>query len=123
LHRACYFNRLDIVKVLINAGAKLEHKSMQRITPLQTAVSRNKAEIVRTLLDAGAKFDLDCPQIVEANIKPEVRKVLDDYQRWMQIRDFLRFHSQREGQSSALYPAELKNIKRNYFIQMVNEYM
>jgi ankyrin repeat protein len=114
---------LDIVKVLIKAGAKLEHKSMQRITPLQTAVQRNKAEIARTLLEAGAKFDLQCDQIVEKDIKPEVRKVLDDYQRWMQIRDFLRFHSQRDGQTSSLYPAELKNIKRNYFIQMVNEYM
>jgi hypothetical protein len=75
------------------------------------------------LLDSGAKFDLDCPQIVEANIKPEIKKVLDDYQRWMQIRDFLRFHYQREGSTSALYPSELKNIKRNYLIQMVNEYM
>jgi ankyrin repeat protein len=81
LHRACYFNRLEIVKVLIKGGAKLEHKSMQRITPLQTAVIRNKAEIVRTLLEAGAKFDLKCDQIEEQHIKPEVRKVLDDYQR------------------------------------------
>ena len=78
---------------MIKAGAQIEHKSMQRLTPLQTAVSRNKAEIVRTLLDAGAKYDLDTPHIVETNIKPEVRKVLDDYLRWMQIRDFLRFHS------------------------------
>jgi ankyrin repeat protein len=66
---------------------------MQRITPLQTAVLRNKAEIARTLLEAGAKLDLQCDQIVEENIKPEVRSVLDDYDRWGQIRHFLRFHS------------------------------
>ncbi len=70
MHRACYFNRLDIVKVLIKNGASLEHRSGEGLTPLHTAVSRNKAEIVKTLLEEGAIIDLKCDRITE--IKAQV---------------------------------------------------
>jgi ankyrin repeat protein len=54
LHRACYFNRLEIVKSLVKHGAYLELRSGEGLTPLQTAVSRGKVEIVKFLLEEGA---------------------------------------------------------------------
>ena len=42
LHRACYFNRLEIAQYLIDHGANIEHRSKQDVTPYLIAIMRVK---------------------------------------------------------------------------------
>jgi len=57
LHVACMNGILDIVKMLVNAGAKLEPKGKGGLTPLQYAVRFDRKTVVRYLLSKGADPD------------------------------------------------------------------
>jgi len=56
LHLAAFFNRLEVVELLLARGAKLDLKSKNQLnnTPLNAAVAANRLEIARRLLQAGA---------------------------------------------------------------------
>lgn len=55
LHFATLHCRLDVVRLLVEAGANLEIKhSRYETTPLITAVERGRPEIVQFLIDSGA---------------------------------------------------------------------
>jgi len=54
LHIACRSGNLDIVKLLIEAGADKEIKDVGRQSPLSIAISNNHIEITRYLVEVGA---------------------------------------------------------------------
>lgn len=56
LHLAAFFNRLEVVELLLARDAKLDLKSKNQLnnTPLNAAVAANRLEIARRLLEAGA---------------------------------------------------------------------
>ncbi len=57
LHQAAYYNRVEIAKLLIDAGANVDSQSNGG-TPLYKAASEYNAEIAKLLIDAGANVDL-----------------------------------------------------------------
>jgi ankyrin repeat protein len=79
---------LDVVRALIEAKANLEHRSQQDVTPLLTAIMRGKTQLVELLLNKGAKLDLTTENLLalkhisEAEMKPEIKKVIDRYVKW-----------------------------------------
>ena len=54
LHLAAYEGHIEIVKILLDAGADKDFKTFYRYTPLHVAVYKNNKEIVEMLLKAGA---------------------------------------------------------------------
>ncbi|HYX68511.1 MAG TPA: ankyrin repeat domain-containing protein [Terriglobales bacterium] len=56
LHLAAFFNRLEMVELLLARGAKVDLKSKNALnnTPLNAAVAANRLEIARRLLQKGA---------------------------------------------------------------------
>lgn len=56
LHLACFFGRVDAVRVLLDHDSALEAvaPSFGNVTPLHSAAAGGSAEIVRVLLEAGA---------------------------------------------------------------------
>lgn len=56
LHLAAFFNRLEVVDLLLARDAKLDLKSKNQLnnTPLNAAVAANRLEIARRLLQKGA---------------------------------------------------------------------
>ena len=58
LHNAARNGFTEVVKLLLNAGAKVnaQNNSNFDLTPLDFAIIENKAEVVKLLLKAGAKF-------------------------------------------------------------------
>lgn len=86
LHFAAQREQPDIVKALLDKGAKVDLKTRNGITPLRMAVSRVKnypiersVEVIKLLLDAGADpnetangvalkklaYDTNIPQVIE----------------------------------------------------------
>ncbi len=86
LHFAAQREQPDIVKALLDKGAKVDLKTRNGITPLRMAVSRVKnypiersVEVIKLLLDAGADpnetangialkklaYDTNVPQVIE----------------------------------------------------------
>ena len=86
LHFAAQREQPDIVKALLDKGAKVDLKTRNGITPLRMAVSRVKnypiersVEVIKLLLDAGAApnetangvalkklaYDTNIPQVIE----------------------------------------------------------
>lgn len=62
LHLAINRGEAAVVKVLIDANAKLNKKDGSRNTPLHFAITEDQGEIVKILIDAGAVLDAkeDC---------------------------------------------------------------
>ena len=56
LHLAAFFNRLEMVELLLARGARLDLKSKNAVnnTPLNAAVAAGRLEIARRLLEKGA---------------------------------------------------------------------
>ncbi|KAF7491400.1 Ankyrin repeat domain-containing protein 49 [Sarcoptes scabiei] len=57
LHRACYNNRIDVVKWLIKHGANIRAKTSDGWEPLHTASQWGHCSIVRILLAMGADIN------------------------------------------------------------------
>ena len=57
LNVACVMGRVDVARVLIDAGADLETKNNEQTTPLFNAAFFGHSEIVKLLLRAGADID------------------------------------------------------------------
>jgi len=58
LIRACYYNKLEIIKYLLSRGVDLEKRSLLDVNALIIAAMRNKPDIVEELIKHGAKIDL-----------------------------------------------------------------
>lgn len=54
LHFAAAYGKLDIAKLLLENGAKLEAQNAQQKTPLYNAISRNQIETAKYLIEKGA---------------------------------------------------------------------
>lgn len=56
LHFACQANSVEVVELLVKAGAKVDPRDVHGNTPLSTAVfnSRGKGEVIQLLRKAGA---------------------------------------------------------------------
>eukprot|EP00795_Rhopilema_esculentum_P016779 gene16779-8239_t len=57
LSLACRQGKLDIVKLLIQSGAKINHRNKSGNTPLLEACSQGHVPVARFLLDNGAEID------------------------------------------------------------------
>lgn len=57
LHQAIEYEDMEIVKLLVNAGADIEERTTNGITPLQRAEKKKNAAIINILIEAGAKKD------------------------------------------------------------------
>ena len=58
LHWAAYYNRIKIVKILIDAGADLDVRNNMGYTALHRAAYYNRIKIVRMLINAGANVNV-----------------------------------------------------------------
>ena len=54
LHSACATGNIEIVKILLTAGAYVNSRQMQDVTPLHSAAHAGNAELAMLLLDHGA---------------------------------------------------------------------
>lgn len=57
LSLACSGGHIEVVKLLINSGAKLEHRDKKSQTALHVAVLNGHLEVVKFLLDSGADIE------------------------------------------------------------------
>ncbi len=57
LHRAAGYGRVEIARMLIDAGANLNVQNTWGNTPLRMGAGNGRVEIVRMLIDAGANVD------------------------------------------------------------------
>ena len=55
---AARMGRTEIVKLLIDAGAKLDLQNVGKMTALMIAANNGHTEVVQLLIDAGATLDL-----------------------------------------------------------------
>ena len=55
LHTACSYGKLDIVTLLLKAGAELRSYDLQNLSPLHMAVQEGHLEIVASLLEHADK--------------------------------------------------------------------
>lgn len=60
LYAAAYGDSIEVVRLLLNAGAEVNTKPGHHGTPLHAAASRGRVEIVRLLLDAGVQVNTEC---------------------------------------------------------------
>ena len=59
LHYATWFNRIDVIKRLVDEGADVNRQTRYgNETPLHFAARKNNTEAVRLLLDNGADINL-----------------------------------------------------------------
>ena len=54
LHHACHTGRLDMVELLVSAGAKVDAAALHGGTPLMTAIDSRALCCVEYLINAGA---------------------------------------------------------------------
>jgi ankyrin repeat protein len=88
LHRAAFWGRYEIGKLLIDAGAEVDALTKTKSTPLHSAARRGNVRFARLLLENGARADaqdedgktpLDwCSERNGANA-PEIEKLLRKY--------------------------------------------
>ncbi|MGC4004013.1 MAG: ankyrin repeat domain-containing protein [Pirellulales bacterium] len=57
LHLATISGNINLIKCLVNHGAKLEEIDARDFTPLFRAIDENKLDAAKTLLELGAKID------------------------------------------------------------------
>ncbi|MGR3302530.1 MAG: ankyrin repeat domain-containing protein [Candidatus Scalindua sp.] len=72
LHEAIKRNSLDIVKILIENGANIETKNINKYTPLQMAAKQGKTDIVEILIEKGA--DLDAVEHIDTALTMALEK-------------------------------------------------
>lgn len=78
LYEACYFNRIEIVKLLLeHPNIDVNTKDKYEMTPLYEACSFNHIEIVKLLLArSDIKIDFDYNEFIK---KPKVKNLLKSY--------------------------------------------
>ena len=54
LHDACLQKDIEIVQILLKAGAQIHRKGYEGEQPLHMAAAHNNPDLIRLLLDAGA---------------------------------------------------------------------
>ena len=75
LIRSCYFNRPDIVELLIKHKVNFEARTIQETSALITCVTRNKPVLADMLLRAGAKLNLHSENI---QLREEIAKMSEN---------------------------------------------
>jgi len=55
LHESVYFNHLEIVKVLLAAGAEINTKNRKGETPLDQAIRKERKEVATYLYEQGGR--------------------------------------------------------------------
>jgi ankyrin len=58
LHYAALSGKIEVIRVLLRAGAKVNAESRNCVTPLHCAVGQGYADVAQLLLDAGAHMDI-----------------------------------------------------------------
>ena len=110
---------------MIKLGANLEARSRNDMTPLLTAVSRNKPELVYLLLKKGAKLDLSTKNELGKhkvdNMSAEMKLAINKVQTFKRIMPFLKHHKHRRD--SETYPEEFKGLNKNILTKIISEYM
>lgn len=85
LHRATIANNIEIVNLLLDAGADVNHRNNNTATtPLECAVVAQHLPIVRALLDRGAMLIPDGISIVDVarqESTPEIVAILEQHSR------------------------------------------
>jgi len=88
-----------MTETLIKLGADLEARSRNDMTPLLTAVARNKPDLVGLLLKKRAKLDLSTKNELGkdkvASMSAEMKRAIDRVITVKRITPFLKHHKQR----------------------------
>ena len=58
LHAACWCGAVDVVHLLLEAGAELDHATEEGASALFVAAQKGHTEVVRALIERGARFDV-----------------------------------------------------------------
>ena len=90
---AIFRNKHVIVKMLLEAGAKLDYNT------------RNPA------LQEGLQ-----------KMSPAVKEVIEAHVKWLRLRDFLLFHKNKDLPGSG-FPEAFKALHRNHLHNIITEYM
>ena len=90
---AAYFATSDVVQLLVDKGANIDHQSIYGFTALILAVSNSKIDNCRVLLEAGAdltlKDEYNNDAFDYAETKPEILDLLNNP---YQIPDHIRYN-------------------------------
>eukprot|EP00343_Euplotes_focardii_P006444 CAMPEP_0205813544 /NCGR_PEP_ID=MMETSP0205-20121125/18224_1 /ASSEMBLY_ACC=CAM_ASM_000278 /TAXON_ID=36767 /ORGANISM="Euplotes focardii, Strain TN1" /LENGTH=166 /DNA_ID=CAMNT_0053095781 /DNA_START=195 /DNA_END=692 /DNA_ORIENTATION=+ len=93
LIRAVHFNDKKMVKILLDFGASTELRTMQEVSPLITAVTRDKPKLVDLLLKNGCCINLKSKNIsiekLLAESSEEVKNVIDFHKAWRRKKNML----------------------------------
>jgi hypothetical protein len=77
IHRAIEIGNLDVVRVLIEAGAQLNIAANDGMTALGLAIQNNKTQMVLYLLSQGASLDTDDYELLIEGEDVEIRDPLE----------------------------------------------
>lgn len=75
LHAAAEENQVEVVKILVAAGADVEARNDYGLTPLQSALQRGRREAVSVLKEAGKVSTWHAGPSVESYLKPEAARL------------------------------------------------
>jgi ankyrin repeat protein len=76
---ACHYGHLEVVKMLIKAGADKNCKINGDWTPIEAAMRSNQAAVVKYMLEIGTKFNYKLNEIDHIYTNNEIKKILKDY--------------------------------------------
>lgn len=68
LHYAAFYNDVDLVSILVEAGANLEAFDDFQLNPLLTAICKGHPAVLQALVDNGAKPDVLDPVSTKLNL-------------------------------------------------------
>ncbi len=77
LYDAAQYGYTEVVRLMIEAGADVNIKNYNGVTPLAVAIDYNRIEVIELLLKAGAETELDVEGIIQPIARIKSKEVID----------------------------------------------
>jgi hypothetical protein len=111
---AVMHSTVDILNMLIQAGAKIDHPSLPR-TPLDSAIVMKYFEKVEALVNAGAKLQLSSILLAIKHSSPEINEyLLKKYQHFSQVVTWLE-------NGEAHFVPQVIEVMNHYYEKIVSD--